>query len=113
MVGDEGEIRLPIAPDWPNRPRQKVDFNDGKAAVTAYRVLSRLGRQTRVEFRPLTGRTHQLRVHAAYAGGLDAPIHGDMLYGTPSTHLCLHASYISFRHPSTGEMLEFSSEPEF
>ena len=113
VVGDEGEIRLPIAPDWPNRPRQKVDFNDGKAAVTAYRVLSRLGRQTRVEFRPQTGRTHQLRVHAAYARGLDAPIHGDMLYGTPSTRLCLHASYISFRHPSTGEMLEFSSEPEF
>lgn len=113
VADDEGEIRLPIAPDWPNRPRQKVDFKEGKEAVTAYRVLERRGRQTRVEFRPSTGRTHQLRVHAAYVGGLDAPIHGDMLYGTPSTRLCLHASYLAFRHPSTGEQMEMTSEPEF
>ena len=113
IADEQGDISLPLAPDWTNRPRQKVDFDEGKPALTAFRVLERRDGKTRVELRPATGRTHQLRVHAAYSGGLDAPIHGDMLYGTPSARLCLHASYIAFHHPLTGELMEFSSEPEF
>ncbi len=112
---DEGEIRLPLSADYHDRPRQRVDFDEGKEAVTRYRVIGRFGDTTRVEFRPLTGRTHQLRVHSAYnrPEGLGAPIHGDALYGCADVRLCLHASYIRFKHPSTGEILAFSSTPDF
>ena len=110
---DEGSISLPLSADWHNRPRQKVDYADGKEAVTLYRVLGRGGGMTRVEFNPVTGRTHQLRVHAASADGLNAPIHGDALYGTPDSRLCLHANCIIFRHPDTGELMTLESTPEF
>lgn len=113
VASDEGSISLPLSADWHNRPRQKVDYADGKEAVTLYRVLGRGGGMTRVEFNPVTGRTHQLRVHAASADGLNAPIHGDALYGTPDARLCLHASCITFRHPDTGEWMTLESTPEF
>lgn len=113
VASDEGSISLPLSADWHNRPRQKVDYADGKEAVTLYRVLGRGGGMTRVEFNPVTGRTHQLRVHAASADGLNAPIHGDALYGTPDSRLCLHANCIIFRHPDTGEWMTLESTPEF
>lgn len=113
VASDEGSISLPLSADWHNRPRQKVDYADGKEAVTLYRVLGRGGGMTRVEFNPVTGRTHQLRVHAASTDGLNAPIHGDALYGTPDARLCLHASCITFRHPDTGEWMTLESTPEF
>ena len=90
-----------------------MDYADGKEAVTLYQVLGRGGGMTRVEFNPVTGRTHQLRVHAASADGLNAPIHGDALYGAPDVRLCLHASCITFRHPDTGEWMTLESTPEF
>lgn len=113
VASDEGSISLPLSADWHNRPRQKVDYANGKEAVTLYRVLGRGGGMTRVEFNPVTGRTHQLRVHAASADGLNAPIHGDALYGTSDSRLCLHANCIIFRHPDTGEWMTLESTPEF
>ena len=99
----EGVIELPLAADYDNRPRQKVDYVNGKPAVTRYKVIDtveRDGRQCAVVcFEPVTGRTHQLRVHAAHKDGLDCPIVGDALYGTLNERLMLHASCISFVHP--------------
>ena len=99
----EGVIELPLASDYDNRPRQKVDFVHGKSAVTRFKVIGiveRDGRQCAVvRFEPITGRTHQLRVHAAHKEGLDCPIVGDALYGTVGERLMLHASRISFVHP--------------
>lgn len=112
---DDGEITLPLRPDYDRRPQQMADENGGKEAVSRFRVLRRYpdGR-TRLEFRPITGRTHQLRVHAAHARGLNAPIVGDRLYGNPGGgRLHLHASYLSFLHPATGERLVFTSKPDF
>lgn len=115
ITDDEGVINLPLSADYLDRPRQRVDFDHGKEAVTRYRVVSRFGDTTRVEFRPLTGRSHQLRVHSAYSRpeGLGVPIHGDALYGCADVRLCLHASYIRFKHPITGETVTLSSAPEF
>ncbi len=105
----EGTIELPLAPDYPNRPRQKVDHEAGKPAVTHYRVVDvvlRSGKKCAlVQFEPITGRTHQLRVHAACKEGLDTPIIGDALYGNVADRLMLHASSLSFKHPVTGEVL--------
>ncbi|MBQ3152721.1 MAG: RluA family pseudouridine synthase [Bacteroidaceae bacterium] len=113
----EGEIALPLAADYDNRPRQRVDFSGGKQALTRYKVLQTVeysGRRcTRVAFYPVTGRTHQLRVHAAYSGGLNAPIVGDELYGTPDRRLMLHAEWLSFVHPVTGERVEIECAPDF
>lgn len=110
----EGEISLPLSPDYMNRPRQMVDSVCGKEAVTLYRVVSTLqynGRQCAVVLlQPVTGRTHQLRVHCAHVRGLDAPIVGDELYGSPEGRLMLHASSISFEHPITGQKLQLSSD---
>ena len=93
---------------------------DGKRAVTEYRVLSRDGARTRVEFYPITGRTHQLRLHSAHRLGLNAPIVGDEIYGVVGagdtldvSRLCLHASYLAFTHPHTGEEITISSPAEF
>jgi tRNA pseudouridine32 synthase/23S rRNA pseudouridine746 synthase len=100
---NEGVIELPLAPDYENRPRQKVDTVAGKPAVTRFKVIGTVERDARecavVRFEPLTGRTHQLRVHAAHKDGLDCPILGDALYGTAGARLMLHASRISFVHP--------------
>ena len=106
---DEGTISLPLRPDFDDRPRQVVDMEHGKEAITKYRVLEHLGDKTLVEFTPLTGRTHQLRVHASHPQGLNCPITGDMLYGTAATRLYLHAQSLSFVHPKTGETMHFSS----
>ena len=103
-VKSEGTIELPLAPDYDNRPRQKVDTVNGKPAVTRYKVIGTVERNGRqcvvVHFEPVTGRTHQLRVHAAHKDGLDCPILGDSLYGTAGERLMLHASRISFVHPA-------------
>ena len=102
-----GTINLPLAPDYENRPRQRVDFAGGKEAVTHYNVLKVVehdGRQCAlVRFEPVTGRTHQLRVHAAYKDGLNLPIVGDTLYGRWASRLMLHAATLRFIHPVSGE----------
>lgn len=103
----EGEINLPLSPDYINRPCQKVDFEQGKEAVTHYKVVTEKMYKGRmcavVELYPVTGRTHQLRVHCAHALGLNRPIVGDELYGTQADRLMLHAARILFRHPVTGK----------
>ena len=113
----EGIIELPLAVDYDNRPRQKVDYTNGKAAVTRYKVVGVVecdGRQCAIVcFEPVTGRTHQLRVHAAYTDGLNSPIVGDMLYGNASERLMLHASSLSFVHPMTRELIKLKSKPSF
>ena len=93
-----------------------VDAEDGKLAVTDYEVVEYLpDGECLVRFTPLTGRTHQIRVHAAHSLGLGRPIKGDRLYGDPSPaqRLCLHAESLTFRHPVTGETLTFTSPVSF
>ncbi|MCQ2138594.1 MAG: RluA family pseudouridine synthase [Bacteroidales bacterium] len=111
--GDSGKIALPLMLDYYDRPRQKVDFEEGKPAVTGYEILRELpGGGLEVRFTPFTGRTHQLRVHAAHALGLGRPIIGDRLYGGQipgAGRLMLHASFLSFRHPETGSRMQFNS----
>lgn len=103
----EGEVDLPLITDWPNRPRQKIDPLAGKASLTRYLVLSRSAVRTRVALEPLTGRTHQLRVHMLALGH---PIVGDTLYGgQPAARLYLHACALKL--PDWG--LSFESSPEF
>ena len=114
LPADEGEIGLPLSLDYYDRPRQMADFESGKPALTRYRVLRRRrDGSLDVEFEPLTGRTHQLRVHAAHALGLGRPIAGDRLYGgdpaSADAPLLLHASRLEFRHPVTGETMVFES----
>lgn len=119
---DEGTVDVPIRLDVERRPYQIADFAQGRPATTRYRVLSREVDRTRVQFEPVTGRTHQLRVHAALppmvegrAGGLGCPIVGDVLYGRGdgSERLMLHASFLSFTHPDTGARMEFHSRAEW
>ena len=108
-----GEIRLPMRPDPLDRPYQKVDFTNGKEAVTEYRILETQGNTTRVALYPHTGRTHQLRLHCAHAAGLAAPIIGDRLYGHGYGRLCLHAEQLEFTHPVTGKTMKFERRAEF
>ncbi len=110
---DEGTIELPLRVDLEQRPRQIVDFEHGKPATTTFKVLSRANGKTRIAFFPLTGRTHQLRVHASHRDGLGIPILGDRLYGTPHARLALHAEQLEVRHPVTGEAMLFSSPAPF
>lgn len=110
---DEGWIDLPLRVDLENRPRQLVCYEYGKPAKTRWEVIERIDGKTRVYFYPITGRTHQLRVHAAHALGLHCPIVGDDLYGTSSTRLHLHAERIEFTHPVTGETVTVNVNPEF
>jgi tRNA pseudouridine32 synthase / 23S rRNA pseudouridine746 synthase len=109
---ETGEIDLPLICDWPNRPRQMIDHTLGKPSLTCYRVLSFGADSTRVELEPVTGRTHQLRVHMAAIGH---PILGDALYGDAANapRLLLHASELSFGHPISGEPLNFVSPPPY
>lgn len=113
VTHDEGVIDLPLLPDVEDRPRQRVDDEHGKPAVTRYQVLERSDAQTRVAFTPLTGRTHQLRVHASHPLGLNCPIVGDRLYGTAATRLMLHAERITFTHPATGNPITLTIPPDF
>ena len=110
---DSGDIDLPLIPDPFDRPRQVVDWEHGKSAFTHYEVLERNEKTTRVAFYPATGRTHQLRVHAAAPLGLNLPILGDPLYGRPAVRLYLHAEQITFFHPITGSPVHFEVPPEF
>jgi tRNA pseudouridine32 synthase/23S rRNA pseudouridine746 synthase len=113
---DTGEVNLPICGDWPNRPRQKVDLTVGKYSLTRYRLLTydMTAGISRIELEPVTGRTHQLRVHMAAIGH---PVLGDTLYGKGLVHepqrLLLHASMLSFNHPLSGSPLSFFSKPPF
>ena len=108
-IGEEGRIELPLAPDLMHRPYQKVDKAYGKPAVTLYRVVG----EHLVELHPLTGRTHQLRVHCAHAEGLNRPIQGDNLYGRRAARLCLHAARIAFTHPMSGKEMVFERKPSW
>jgi tRNA pseudouridine32 synthase/23S rRNA pseudouridine746 synthase len=108
-----GVIDLPLKGDINNRPYQLVCENEGKKAKTHFRVIESVDNQTRIEFEPITGRTHQLRLHSAHFRGLNAPIVGDTLYGQKHKRLLLHASWIQFKHPKTFEILEFSSLADF
>ena len=113
VTKDEGIINLPLIPDIEDRPRQRVDFADGKPAVTRYRVLERKDGRTRIALEPLTGRTHQLRVHCSHPLGLNCPIVGDRLYGRAADRLMLHAARITFTHPATGKPITVESPPDF
>ncbi len=101
--GKKGTICLPLRPDPMNRPRQVVDMEHGKRAITDYEFLN----DRMVALFPQTGRTHQLRVHCAHPEGLGCPIVGDELYGTKGDRLMLHAAEITFRHPVTGASMHF------
>jgi tRNA pseudouridine32 synthase/23S rRNA pseudouridine746 synthase len=111
--GEQGTIDFPMRVDLDDRPRQIHDPVHGRPAVTEWRVLERQGERTRVAFFPRTGRTHQLRVHAAHPLGLGAPIVGDRLYGHPDRRLFLHAESLSFRHPATGQRVSFERRAPF
>ncbi|WP_244222343.1 RluA family pseudouridine synthase [Corallococcus praedator] len=113
VQGASGTITLPLRVDLDDRPRQIVDPVHGKPAVTDWRVLHREAGRTRVAFHPRTGRTHQLRVHAAHPLGLGAPIVGDPLYGHADRRLFLHAEVLSFVHPATGERVSFTRAAPF
>ena len=107
-----GTIALPLSPDYYDRPRQIVDKSSGKPAISEYKILEMLpDGEIDILFHPLTGRTHQLRVHAAHPSGLGRPIKGDLLYGgTPADRLYLHAESLGFTHPTSGEKLTFRTE---
>jgi tRNA pseudouridine32 synthase/23S rRNA pseudouridine746 synthase len=142
-VEPKGFIRLPMRPDFDNRPLQMVDFECGKAAVTRYEILSPTIMQskakdlsnitpctskilrhkaplndtaivyTRIAYYPETGRTHQLRVHSAHPNGMNCPIVGDPLYGQVAERLYLHAEQLEFRHPQDGHILRIQKDPLF
>lgn len=108
-----GTISLPLCLNPLDRPRQMVDFTHGKEAVTYYETMSYENGKTRVYFYPLTGRTHQLRVHAAHSQGLNHPIVGDELYGWKSDRLYLHAAELEFLHPVTQKIIHITKEADF
>ena len=111
----EGRIELPLSPDPDDRPRQRVDRTNGKPAITEYRLIGKTtyGKETlkavKIELYPLTGRTHQLRVHCAHPDGLSTPIIGDNLYGQRAERLWLHAAHLEFTHPITRERMSFDT----
>jgi tRNA pseudouridine32 synthase/23S rRNA pseudouridine746 synthase len=109
VQADSGAVNLPLLCDWPNRPKQMVHFGSGKPSLTYFRVLERKPFQTKVELTPVTGRSHQLRVHMLWLGH---PILGDKFYGTEQgkgsvDRLQLHAGSLAFRHPTSGTELHF------
>ena len=110
-----GIIDLPICLNPLDRPRQMVDFENGKSAITEYKVECIKDGRAKVVFKPHTGRTHQLRVHSAHVSGLGCPISGDELYGNPdsASRLCLHASRLVFRHPVSDKEIEIVSPSPF
>jgi tRNA pseudouridine32 synthase/23S rRNA pseudouridine746 synthase len=114
LAAESSEVDLPLICDWPNRPRQKVDFDVGKPSQTRYRLLAydAVSDTSRVELEPITGRSHQLRVHMQSLGH---PILGDELYGDEASapRLLLHATRLSFKVPGTEETCIFESLPDF
>jgi len=113
VTGDSGVVELALRVDIDDRPRQIHDEVHGKRALTEWRVLSRADGRTRVAMYPRTGRTHQLRVHAAHPRGIGAPIVGDRLYGRPGQRLLLHAESLAFVHPHTGKRVEIEVPAPF
>ena len=113
LDGDQGTIEAALAADWPNRPRQIVDLRQGKPSVTHWRVLERDSDNTRLQLHPVTGRTHQLRVHLQWLGH---PIRGDALYAPlplRADRLLLHACHLAFTHPLTGGACAFDGPAQF
>lgn len=117
MNDDEGSVDFPLMADWPNRPRQKIDFEHGRASLTHFRVLERniQDNWTRVDLEPYTGRSHQLRMHLMALGH---PILGDPLYADPETlnrapRMLLHAKHLDLEHPLSGQKLSFDSAVPF
>jgi tRNA pseudouridine32 synthase/23S rRNA pseudouridine746 synthase len=115
IAGREGMIELPLRLDLYDRPRQVYDPIHGKPASTRWRKLAERDGRTRIEFFPLTGRTHQLRVHAAHPLGLGCPIVGDRLYGNraPGERMLLHAAELCFKHLTSGQYFSVSSPAPF
>ena len=105
----KGFIRLPLRPDFENRPLQMVCFEYGKPAVTRYEIIA----PNRIAYYPETGRTHQLRVHSAHRDGMNCPIVGDPLYGQRSDRMYLHAERLEFRHPHTNQTLRIQKDTPF
>ena len=111
----EGQIELPLSPNPDDRPRQRVDRTNGKPATTEYRFIGKTtyGKEAleavKIELYPLTGRTHQLRIHCAHPDGLGSPIIGDNLYGQRAERLWLHAEHLEFTHPITQERMSFDT----
>lgn len=114
-IPEKGTISLPLLPDYLNRPRQMVNHEQGKEAITEYEILERIdGSHLRIALYPKTGRTHQLRVHCAHQEGLNAPILGDPLYGNEkAARLHLHAEEITFEHPLTGKKITIKRKADF
>ncbi|MBT0724244.1 bifunctional tRNA pseudouridine(32) synthase/23S rRNA pseudouridine(746) synthase RluA [Rosenbergiella sp. S61] len=115
LLPDEGLVDLPLICDWPNRPKQKVCFETGKAAQTEWEVLERDAVSCRVQLKPITGRSHQLRVHMLAMGH---PILGDNFYASPeakalSTRLLLHAERLTITHPVFGNSMTFKQPADF
>lgn len=117
VAADAGEIHLPLIADWPNRPRQKIDWQKGKSSHTFFKTLKRCptSHTSLVDLFPITGRSHQLRVHCL---GIGHPILGDQLYNREQSHLqaprlMLHAEQISLLHPMTAEPLTIQCPDEF
>lgn len=110
---DAGTVELPLCPNPLDRPRQMVHTGYGKPAVTDFEVLERKDNRTRIAFYPCTGRTHQLRVHAAHPLGLHCPIIGDELYGRKAERLYLHAEMLEFTHPVTGKRINITQKADF
>lgn len=115
LTPSTGAINLPMRCDWPNRPKQMVCYEHGKKSLTRWRVIGHEKEYTRIELMPITGRSHQLRIHC---NAIKHPILGDPFYGTKESqsareHLCLHAQSLSFKHPFDGRFLTFSSPTPF
>ncbi|CCK75976.1 MAG: RluA family pseudouridine synthase [Oleispira antarctica] len=115
LTPTKGAINLPMRCDWPNRPKQMVCYEFGKKSLTRWRVMGYEDNSTRVELIPVTGRSHQLRIHC---DALGHPILGDNLYGTSESqaatkHLCLHAQSLTITHPNSLERLTFTSPVPF
>ncbi|MGH2413884.1 MAG: RluA family pseudouridine synthase, partial [Microcystaceae cyanobacterium] len=115
IITERGMIELPLWGNPQNRPYQQVDWQYGKPSVTHFQVMAVEGNYTRVELIPLTGRTHQLRVHAADVKGLGVPILGDRLYGcrAGASRLHLHARELSLKHPQSGQTLLLQAKTPF
>lgn len=113
LTNNKGKIELPLRVDLEDRPRQLVCREHGKHALTVWELKEIQEGKTRVYFYPITGRTHQLRVHAAHVEGLNMAILGDDLYGTKADRLHLHAGFIQFEHPSSGRTLKFNVPAAF